>query len=365
MPDIDGIEALRAADNTHVVITIRGIGEMIGDKSPNAHSRIDPDPELDEHGVKRAIVTLGLTQKDKDLWNAMDQAADDVAKAFAGNMQNRLEVLSKRRDGLGTTHHEGGTLWIGTDPNKSVTDLLGRFHEVGNAYAVGPALLPTLGSPNPMLSGIALARRTARALIPRDLKPIVEPDFTLLFDGTSTGGWQMAGSGQFILENRTDDQGKTYGVLRSEGGMGLLWYTVKKFKNFILRLDWRVSNPADNSGVFVRFPTPSSDPWVAVNQGYEIQIDDLARNKQGQQGDPMFMTGAIYEFAPATRLASCLVGEWNSFDIRVEAQQYTVTLNSEKVTEFTGSRALEGHVGIQNHSSGSQVFFRNIRVKEL
>lgn len=365
VPDIDAIEVLSAADDSHVVVTIRGIGEMIGQKGLNAHSRIDLDPELDEHGTKRAIVTLGLTQKDKHLWNAMDQAADDVAKVFAANQQDQLEVLGRNHDGLGTTHHEGGTLWMGEDPGKSVTNLIGRFHEVGNAYAVGPALLPTLGSPNPMLSGIGLARRTARAIIPSDLKPTVETGFTPLFDGSSTVGWQMAGSGQFILEDRIDDQGKSYGVLRSNGGMGLLWYAKKKFKNFILLVDWRLSNPSDNSGVYVRFPNPGIDPWVAVNQGYEIQIDDLGRDKQGKQGNPMYMTGAIYEFAPVSHLASCLPREWNSFEIRVEGQKYTTTLNSEKVTEFTGNRALEGYVGIQNHSENSQVFFRNIRIKEL
>lgn len=36
--------------------------------------------------------------------------------------------------GLGTTYHESGTLWMGTEPAVSVTDPLGRFHHVSNAY---------------------------------------------------------------------------------------------------------------------------------------------------------------------------------------------------------------------------------------
>ena len=36
---------------------------------------------------------------------------------------------SGRRDGLGTTHHEAGTLRMGDDPNKSVTDANCRFHQ--------------------------------------------------------------------------------------------------------------------------------------------------------------------------------------------------------------------------------------------
>ena len=43
----------------------------------------------------------------------------------------------------------------------------------------------------------------------------------------------------------------------------------KKFKDFILELEWKACN-GDNSGVFVRFPNPRNDPYVAVGHGYEI-----------------------------------------------------------------------------------------------
>src|SRR5215213_4127901 len=36
----------------------------------------------------------------------------------------------------------------------------GRIHDTTNCFVVGPALFPTSGSPNPMLSGVPLARRT-------------------------------------------------------------------------------------------------------------------------------------------------------------------------------------------------------------
>ena len=36
---------------------------------------------------------------------------------------------------------------MGEDPTASVTDPVGRFHDVPNAYAAGPALFPTVGSP--------------------------------------------------------------------------------------------------------------------------------------------------------------------------------------------------------------------------
>ena len=66
-------------------------------------------------------------------------------------------------------------------------------------------------------------------------------------------------------------------ALQSEGGMGLLWYSEKIYKNFTLKLEWKVSDESDNSGVFVRFPDPDNNPNNAVREGYEIQIDDKAR----------------------------------------------------------------------------------------
>jgi len=375
IPDIDQIEAFKKVTDDYVVLTLRGIGEMEPNKTNSPTSLVELDPEPDEHGVRRAIVTMGLSSADILLWNAMDAAAEKVAQIFAqgaaleyfnNGTKNWQSTPRTERDGLGTTHHEGGTLWMDSDPTASVTDIFGRFHEVGNALAVGPAIFPTVGSPNPMLGGVALLRRTAQALIPPDVKPVVEADFTSLFDGTSAVGWQMAGSGGFVLENRKDDQGDSYGVLRSNGGLGLFWYTLKKFKNFILRLDWQASQPGDNSGVFVRFPDPGSDPFIAVNQGHEIQIDDFGKAPDGQLGSLLHATGGIYNFAAPTKVTSRLVGEWNTFEIKVTDNDYTVILNDEVVVaKYTSNRLLEGFIGIQNHGLDSRVSFRNIRIKEL
>jgi hypothetical protein len=60
------------------------------------------------------------------------------------------------------------------------------------------------------------------------------------------------------------------------------------------------------------------------------------------------------------------VGRWNTFEIIVIQQSYSVTLNQEKVvTNFIGNRSLEGYIGLQNHDDRSKVYFRNIMIKEL
>lgn len=46
-------------------------------------------------------------------------------------------------------------------PGSAVTNIDGRFHGWQNAYIVGPAVFPTLGSANPSLTALTLAHRTA------------------------------------------------------------------------------------------------------------------------------------------------------------------------------------------------------------
>jgi Domain of Unknown Function (DUF1080) len=141
-----------------------------------------------------------------------------------------------------------------------------------------------------------------------------------------------------------------------------LWHIEKIYLNFILDLDWKIDHKADNSGVFVRFPYPENDPTIAVNNGYEIHIDDLAMH----EGNPIHQTGAIYGFAATSKqIASKEAGRWNVFEIQVTGQKYTVILNNKIVTEFVGNRSLQGYIGIQNHDSKSKVSFRNIRIKEI
>ena len=73
---------------------------------------------------------------------------------------------------------------MGAKADGSVTDDAGRIWELDNVYVVGPAVLPTMGSPNPMLSGVALSRRTAERLVPPANIAKVDAGFEFLFDGT-------------------------------------------------------------------------------------------------------------------------------------------------------------------------------------
>jgi choline dehydrogenase-like flavoprotein len=124
-------------------------------------------------------VNLLTSGADNALWTAMDQTALDFLSRFAGSPGN-IEYLYDGgwqqtpfplvrpfppwHWGLGTTYHEAGTLWMGDDPTKSVCDATGRLHHVENVYVGDQASFPTVGSVNPVLTGLTLARRLAEHL---------------------------------------------------------------------------------------------------------------------------------------------------------------------------------------------------------
>jgi hypothetical protein len=397
IPDIELLDqTLSSQSRDWIVITLRGIGEMQGDKNAaidnSSTSWMNLSPfQNDQFGFARAWLNLVRTQDDAELWKTMDDAALKLAQKIAGtdpakiqyfyNKNGSLNELgaawhndpppssmsndrnnpnNKVRDGLGTTHHEAGTLWMGTDKNTSVTDTNGKFHHIRNVYVAGPAIFPAIGSANPSLTALALARKTASA-IARELKPVKEPDYISLLEEIFNQG-EMIGTGKFM---------KFGNVIESDGGIGLLVYKKEKFKNFNLKLDWRVMDKTDNSGVYVRVPElDKNDPqWLQkANQGWEIQIDERGFDDvSNTEQNPMKKTGAVYDVSPAIADASKPVCEWNSYEIEVKDHNVQVLLNGIKVSEVSNDimRPLEGYIGLQNHHQGSRVQFGNIRIKQL
>lgn len=393
IPDVDTFDAMRKANDNTVVITIRGIGETES-QNPDNHIRLATEKPVDEVGVHRAFVTYKLTNEDFALWETMDKTSDDVAKTFA-NGQN-FEVLTSngmvtvtpvddltqvvpytdmavggRRDGMGTTHHEAGPLWMGDDANTSVTNSDARFHFVSNAYVAGPALFPTVGSPNPMLTGVALARRLADKLVVPPFTP--DAGFKMLFDGVDTSKWRMSK----IKNQPGRDNPGTFlvvdGTLESLPGtdLGLFWQIEPTPPNFILKLEFLRWRDDDNSGVFIRFPDPNSKnydntAYVAINFGFEVQIDEVGQGNP--PGQPIHKTGAIYSFAAPQNANVRPPGEWNEMEIHAQGQNYTVFLNGAKITEYTNPDPNRGtetpsFIGLQTHTG--RVAFRKIQIKQL
>ena len=58
-----------------------------------------------------------------------------------------------------------GTLRSGTSPATSVTDVNGKFWDLGNLYASDGALFPTSSGYNPTMTIVALSLRVAAAIV--------------------------------------------------------------------------------------------------------------------------------------------------------------------------------------------------------
>jgi choline dehydrogenase-like flavoprotein len=171
IPDIDLLDAtLQNQTADSISIGFRGVSELRGDRTtsvPNATGRwINLSLfEVDELGMPRAFVRLATNADEDALADAMDAAILALATKLAGGDAANVEVTSRTRDGLGTTYHEAGTLWMGEDPASSVTDTNGRFHHVANAFCADQSLFVTVGSVNPTLTGLVLSRKVAEAAV--------------------------------------------------------------------------------------------------------------------------------------------------------------------------------------------------------
>ena len=166
-------------------------------------------------------------------------------------------------------------------------------------------------------------------------------------------GWRMAGRGGFRPVNGQ--------AIESFGGPGLLWHAEPVPEDFELEVEWRTTGPEDNSGIILRAPSLDGGIEPALEQGYEVQIDDRGIDPEtGRAGSPMHLTGAIYKWAPAAELLSRPTGAWNYFRISVRGVAIAVELNGAPVTRFAGAARRAGHLALQCHHDGSAVQFRSL-----
>jgi len=175
VPDIDQLDALLASQQAGwISFAFRGASQLTGDMAtsvPDQSGRwINLSPfESDEFGIPRAYVQFMTSAAEEILAGTMEACMVALAQALANGNAANLQMSNPERDPLGSTYHEGGTLWMGTAPATSVTDTNGRFHHVANAYCADQALLVTVGSVNPTLTGLTLARKVSEAVEARAL----------------------------------------------------------------------------------------------------------------------------------------------------------------------------------------------------
>jgi len=190
-----------------------------------------------------------------------------------------------------------------------------------------------------------------------------------LFNGKDLSGWKHVGPGGDSVED---------GLIRTHGGMGLLYWTGGKLGDCAIRVVYKMRDNNDNSGVFIRIPIEPREEWMPVHYGYEVQIDN---HPETSNEDEYHITGTLYSLTKPMAKPGKPGPEWNTMEITLDGPHTGVVLNGVKVTDFRegdpvperkfdfepqrGPRPLEGYIGLQNHSDNDIVFFKEVAVKKL
>lgn len=185
-----------------------------------------------------------------------------------------------------------------------------------------------------------------------------EPGFESIFDGKSLAGWKA--------NENTDSWKVVDGEIVCHGPRSHLFYVGSDgaasptFKNFHFKAEV-LTKPKANSGIY--FHTKyQNDGWPA--QGHEAQVNNTS-------GDPV-RTGSLYNVVKNLE-APAKDDEWFTEEVIVEGDRITIKVNgktivehAEKTAEIKDGRKLSsGTFALQAHDPGSEVHYRNIRVKRL
>jgi hypothetical protein len=192
--------------------------------------------------------------------------------------------------------------------------------------------------------------------------------FTPLFDGKSLAGWQGGKDGYVVQDGAIASQPKGSGNLA----------TVKEYGNFHLKFDFKLT-PGANNGIGIRIPDEVDGKRLdPAYQGMELQIIDDSSDKYKNIKEWQHH-GSVYGIVPAKTGHLKPVGEWNSEEIIANGSHIKVILNGTTIVdadvaeaskngtidgrEHPGLKRDKGHICFCGH--GAEVWFRNLRIKEL
>ncbi len=198
--------------------------------------------------------------------------------------------------------------------------------------------------------------------------PEATPDadgFRSLFNGKDLTGW-IGNTTGYVAENGM------IAVKPKLGGGNL--YTDKQYSDFHMKFEFMLT-PGANNGLGIRTPVAGDSAYV----GMELQILDNESPKYAKL-DPRQYHGSVYGVAAAKRGFQKPAGEWNAQEVIALGPQITVILNGETIVdcnleeakakgEFMNNSAHPGldnsigHIGFLGH--GDELFFRNLKIKEL
>lgn len=236
-----------------------------------------------------------------------------------------------------------------------------------------------------LLGGMALqAQVRAEANDNQLTKEEVRDGWKLLFDGKTTQGWRSAKAETFPKGGWEVSNG----ILRvlpgngQESANGGDIVTTRTFKNFILKVDFKIT-PGANSGIKYFVNTDlNKGPGSAIGCEFQILDDDLHPDaKLGVKGNRKL--GALYDLIPVSDDKPFNKDEFNTAVVIVQGNHVEHWLNGTKLLEYERNNQMwnalvayskykewpnfgnftEAPILLQDH--GHEVFYKNIKIKEL
>jgi hypothetical protein len=208
-----------------------------------------------------------------------------------------------------------------------------------------------------------------------------------LFNGKDIDGWvQRGGKAKYTVEDGCIVGTSTLNTANS------FLCTPRDYGDFVLEYEFKV-DPKLNSGVQIRsqsFDKPTQFEWQGKTikvpagrvHGYQIEIDpEPGKNRwwsagiyeEGGRGwlYPGALGGEGKKFTEQGR-GIFKQGDWNKVQVEAMGDSLKTTLNGTPCAEIKDSRVAAGFIGLQVHGigndkskDGTQVRWRNLRIKEL
>ena len=163
-----------------------------------------------------------------------------------------------------------------------------------------------------------------------------QEEWISLFNGETLDGWHQYNGDKLVEEWSVTD-----GVLTFEPKKDRKWgdggknkVTDHSFNNFILSIDWNVSE-SGNRGIFwgVREGEEFGEPYVT---GPEIQILDNERHPDAKVNPKFHQAGALYDLVQPSADVCNPAGEWNHVLLTVDhnANEGNVVFNGTEIVRF-------------------------------
>lgn len=313
--------------------------------------------------LQPAASTKNKTQQLLDLQDQMVAAKNPVQQR---NILSKVDHL----DGLGSLMFAGS--FLGDKNLQKQAALIAARISLKNKSISGKAVRDVLEKALPLISG------TDSAILVNQLRGHLnampyDHGFVSLFNGKDLTGWKglvgnpvsrskMSEQELLLAEAAASTKAQQDWVIKD----GLLIFTghgdnlctVKKYGDFEMYVDWKITEKGD-AGIYLR-----GSP--------QVQIWDTSRREVGAQVG----SGGLYNNQKNQKIplsvADNKVGEWNTFHITMIGDKVSVALNGVLVTDNV---VLENYwdrkipifikeqIELQAH--GSYVAYRNIFVREI